>query len=354
MSAGESLINWYDKNRRMLPWREDKNPFKIWLSEIILQQTRVDQGIPYYMKFIEKFPDIYSLALSHEQDVLKLWEGLGYYSRARNMLKAAKQVCEEFNGQFPADYNQLLKLKGVGQYTAAAIASIAFDLPHAVVDGNVQRVISRYYNVKDAVDSSKGIKIIRALAQELLVSGNSGKYNQSIMELGAMICKPAQPNCLQCPINYTCLAFERNNALQFPVKQKKAKQKKRFMAYIIFIYKNTVLLQQRPSGDIWEGLWEPFLIEKESLNELNMPNINIINDKNLTKILISKLFIHHLTHQKLHVKFHIYKVKNIKEINFIYQEVAFSQLEKKPFPILIKKFLKSVEFKEVISKYTES
>ena len=230
-----TLLNWHKKNNRTLPWKVDKDPYKIWLSEIILQQTRVEQGIPYYQKFIATFPTIHDLAQTDESNVLKVWEGLGYYSRARNLHDTAKYISIHLNGVFPSSYENLLKLKGVGPYTAAAIASFAYDLPHAVVDGNVYRVLSRIFGIKTPMDSSEGRKEFQKIAQELINAQDPGGYNQAIMDFGATVCTPKNPNCNQCPFSEQCFAFLNRSINQLPVKNKNIQKKKSIPELLHFI-----------------------------------------------------------------------------------------------------------------------
>ncbi|MEY4860751.1 MAG: hypothetical protein RL059_450 [Bacteroidota bacterium] len=231
----QDLISWYLINKRDLPWRKTKNPYKIWMSEIILQQTRVQQGLPYYQKFISTYPTIQSLALANEDEVLNLWQGLGYYSRARNMLKTANVINEEYKGSFPTSYNDLLKLKGIGEYTAAAIASFSFNEPVAVVDGNVYRVLSRLFDIETPIDSVEGKKAFRFLADEVLDKVNPATFNQAIMEFGALHCTPKKPDCNNCVLNRTCLSRENGTISQRPVKKKKTAAKERFFVYKIFL-----------------------------------------------------------------------------------------------------------------------
>ena len=214
----DTLINWFAENRRDLPWRHDPTPYEVWLSEVILQQTRVNQGMDYYLRFIKKWPSVTSLAQATEEEVLKMWQGLGYYSRARNLHHCAQQVMEQHGGQFPADYEQLKKLQGIGEYTAAAIASIAFDLPHAVVDGNVYRVLARLFDIDIPINNKEGQKQFAQLADELLNRKQPGLHNQAMMEFGALQCTPKNPNCLHCPLQAQCLAFAHQTVLQRPVK----------------------------------------------------------------------------------------------------------------------------------------
>lgn len=257
----KELLHWnrYD-NHRPLPWKGEKNPYRIWLSEIILQQTRVEQGLKYYQKFIAAFPDVRSLAAASDEKVFKLWEGLGYYSRCRNLLQAARYIVQELNGVFPQTYEGILALKGVGAYTAAAIASFAYNQPYAVLDGNVFRVLSRIFDNETPVDSTAGKKSFSALAQALLPPGKAAEYNQAIMDFGATVCKPV-PLCEACFYNRQCLAFRSGKQQLLPVKGKKVTLKKRWLNYFILQCGNEVLVRQRSEKDVWQGLHEFFLIE---------------------------------------------------------------------------------------------
>ena len=295
---------WYNKNKRNLPWRETSNPYNIWLSEIILQQTRVEQGLPYYYKFIESYQTITDFANANLNDILKLWQGLGYYSRARNMHIAAQYIRDNNKGEFPDNYNELVKLKGIGPYTAAAIASFAFNEKKAVVDGNVYRVIARFDGIYTDINSTIGKHEFAKIADELLDINNPAIHNQAMMELGAMVCKPQNPDCENCPISNNCFAFLNNEQKNLPVKIKKVKVKTRFFNYLIFDYNGNTYLNQRGANDIWQGLFEFPLIEKplftsemEVLNEL-IDN-NYFDDISDLKIVFIENYKHILTHQIL-------------------------------------------------------
>ncbi len=257
------LIRWYEQNKRDLPWRETKDPYFIWLSEIILQQTRVVQGYDYYMRFTETFPNVASLANAHEDEVLKLWQGLGYYSRARNLHTAAKMIMSQYGGEFPSVYKDILSLKGVGEYTAAAVGSFAFELPHAVVDGNVFRVLSRLFAIDTPIDTTQGKKLFTDLANELLDVNNPGAHNQAVMEFGALQCVPASPNCGICPLSDICLAYSRSKVTSYPVKQGKTKIKERYFNYLDIHIGSSMFLNKRTGNDIWKNLYELPLIETD-------------------------------------------------------------------------------------------
>ena len=251
------LIQWYLANKRDLPWRNTQDPYLIWISEIILQQTRVAQGLDYYLRFVQRFPTVAALAAAPEDEVLKLWQGLGYYSRARNLHAAAKSM----GGVFPTAYKDVLALKGVGEYTAAAICSFAYRMPYAVVDGNVYRVLSRVYGIHTPVDSSSGKKEFAALAQKLLDKTRPDLFNQAIMEFGALQCVPAGADCSRCPFVKRCKAYAANQVEQLPVKALKTQIKERYFTYIYVEQGGYTWLKKRPSGDVWQGLYEPFLVE---------------------------------------------------------------------------------------------
>ena len=257
----EQLLDWYRQYGRDLPWRGTKDPYRIWISEIVLQQTRVAQGYDYYLRFITRFPDVFSLAEAHEDEVMKYWQGLGYYSRARNLHAAARQMAEQ--GGFPTTYEGVRALKGVGDYTAAAICSFAYDLPHAVVDGNVYRVLSRWLGVDTPIDSTPGKKLFASLADELLDKTHPALYNQAIMDFGALQCTPASPRCPECPLADSCVAYQQRTVASLPVKQHKTKVTERFLHYIYVRTGAHTFIHKRSGNDIWKNLYEPPLIESE-------------------------------------------------------------------------------------------
>lgn len=260
----EQLLAWYQPSDRPLPWKGIKNAYFIWLSEIILQQTRVEQGLPYYLRFTEQYPTITDLAQAPEDDVLKLWEGLGYYSRARNLHAAAKMVVDDHGGIFPTTYASIRSLKGVGEYTAAAIASFAYGLPHAVVDGNVYRVLSRFFGIATPIDVTAGKKLFRALADELLDEGDPARYNQAIMDFGATHCTPKQPRCGACGHRPHCRAYQEQRIAELPVKSKKLKKRPRYFYYWVITDGSRVVLRKREEGDVWAGLYDFPLTELEA------------------------------------------------------------------------------------------
>jgi A/G-specific adenine glycosylase len=260
----KTLLIWNERdNFRSMPWKGETDPYKIWLSEIILQQTRVEQGLDYYNRFVQAFPTVKKLAAAPEQTVFKLWEGLGYYTRCKNLIAAAVHISTVLKGKFPETYEEIIQLKGVGPYTAAAIASFAFNLPHAVVDGNVFRVLSRFFGIATPIDSTAGKKEFALLAQQLLDKKQPGRYNQALMDFGATVCKPAQPACTSCPLAKNCLAFAGNMVGSLPVKTKKIVKKSRWFYYLLVNYKGQLYVRRRGAGDIWENLYEFVLVEND-------------------------------------------------------------------------------------------
>ncbi len=336
---------WYLKNGRNLPWRTTKNPYFIWLSEVILQQTRVEQGLPYYERFIEHFPEIIDLAEASQDKILHLWQGLGYYSRARNLHSAAKQIINEFNGQFPDNFEQIRSLKGIGDYTAAAIASFAFDLPHAVVDGNVYRFLSRLFGIHTPIDSSLGKKEFALLADKLLDKKHPARHNQAMMEMGATICKPVNPICIECPFAGDCVAYNKGVINQLPVKEKKLKVRIRYFNYLIIHDSSSVVISSRKEKDIWQGLFEFPLIE----SDFDLQTTDLLNNKSfldLTRGKVqlensSELIKHLLSHQTLFTRFRWLKVKSLSgyKKNNDFKIIPFDDLKHFGMPQLIVKYL---------------
>ena len=302
------LTVWYQQNKRDLPWRVKNDPYFVWVSEIILQQTRVDQGTAYYLRFIERFPDVKTLANAPENEVLKVWQGLGYYSRARNMHTAARQIMNEFNGIFPDTYINIVKLKGVGNYTAAAIASISFGLPYAAIDGNVYRVLSRVFGIDTPIDSTMGKQEFSNLANQLLDPKNPAVFNEAMMEFGALQCTPQNPDCNRCPLRDQCIAFARNEIANLPVKSKQTIVKNRFFNYLFIRQEEFFYLEKREENDIWRNLYQFPLIESQkalSIEELltNEQFRSIFKGTEVSIDSVSPEIIHVLTHQRLHVRF---------------------------------------------------
>ena len=344
MLISQKLINWYQVHKRDLPWRHTNDPYNILLSEMILQQTRVDQGISYYYKFIERFPNIEDLAKADEQEVLRLWQGLGYYSRARNLLHTAQFIVSEYNGEFPKEYKKLLALKGVGDYTAAAIASHAFDLHYAVVDGNVYRFLARYFAIEEAIDTSKGKKLFKNIANDLLDKQRPGLHNQAIMEFGALHCKPQNPKCTNCPFMENCQAFADKKIDLLPIKKGKTKIRNRYFNY--FIVQNTkkeISMKKRTEKDVWFNLYDFPLIETLThLSELELFETNaaemIFNSVNYTIKNIFPIQVHLLSHQKLHLRF--IEIDLVSEnLTEKFRNYSFEEIEKLPLPRPIDQFL---------------
>lgn len=340
MSFAKILMYWYQKNKRNLPWRKTKNPYLVWLSEIMLQQTRVEQGLPYFLKFKQHFPTVFDLANADEQTVLKLWQGLGYYSRARNLHFTAKFIADELNGIFPSTYKEIIKLKGIGDYTAAAIASICFDENTAVVDGNVYRVLSRYFGIKTPINSSAGIKEFKILAQTLIDENQPGNYNQAIMDFGATQCKPKKPDCETCPFNESCVALQKNLISELPVKEKKLKVRNRYFNYLVIkTADNKTILSERKNKGIWQGLYQFPLIEtKKVIDETALISSEEFNllfpEETSVKLFNPKEIIHKLSHQHLHTKFWIVKTESVKK-----ETINWNDVSKFPVPVLIANFL---------------
>jgi A/G-specific adenine glycosylase len=347
MKFSNTLIYWYLQNKRDLPWRKTKNPYFIWLSEIMLQQTRVAQGLDYYLKFTTNFPTVFDLAKADESTVLKMWQGLGYYSRARNLHFSAKQIAFENDGQFPKTYKEIIKLKGVGDYTASAIASIAFNEPTAVVDGNVYRVLSRYFGIDTPINSSKGIKEFKELAQSLIDKTQPGTFNQAIMDFGAIQCKPKKPLCMFCPFSESCVALQKNLIEVLPVKEKKIKVKKRYFNYLVIKTKeNKTILSERKGKGIWQGLYQFPLIEsnkilnKEELIALEDFNTLFPNDISIS-LFNKKDIVHKLSHQHLYTQFWVIETDEQKAA-----DISWNEIENFPVPVLIANFLEAYKLKK--------
>ena len=347
MTFGESVIAWFQENKRELPWRHTTDPYKIWLSEIILQQTRVDQGLSYYNRFVSAFPEVHNLAKAKEDDVLKLWQGLGYYSRARNLHHAAKEIMTRFKGKFPEDYDEILSLKGIGEYTASAIASFAFQKRHAVVDGNVFRVLSRYLGIAIPINSPRAKKQFNTAALELMSASKPHDFNQAIMEFGALQCKPQKPDCRSCPLNGSCFAFSKNRVGEFPVKDKKVRIRKRYFNYLCITNGNNIHLRRRTGNDIWKNMYDFPLIETTrkistgKLMELEEWKKHFPGNR-FHLISESKTIKHQLTHQTIFAKFFEIRTEKIIQVEGV-QTVRKSGIHKFAVPRLIENYLKSGE-----------
>jgi A/G-specific adenine glycosylase len=337
-----NLINWYSDNKRSLPWRETKNPYKIWLSEIILQQTQIKQGLPYYLKFIKIFPNVVSLAISNEEHVLKNWEGLGYYSRARNLHKAAKVVVDNYEGKFPTEYKELIKLPGVGDYSASAISSFSSNEIRPVLDGNVYRLISRIFQVESVINSSKAVKVFKGILEKLISKENPGDFNQAIMDYGSLICKPKNPYCLKCIFKTDCLSFNFKTISKFPVKKNNLNKKSRTFNYLVVIdSSNKIVINKRSGKDIWHNLYEFPMVETQNINK------NDIIKHLASKYSINSNFItpqfdmtqnHKLSHQDLTINYWITRL-NIDLIHAI----EVKKINNYPFPKPLHSFISTLD-----------
>lgn len=339
MSFTPAIISWYRKNKRDLPWRDTCDPYLIWLSEIILQQTRVEQGLPYYYKFIEAFPDVKALAAADEEKVLRLWQGLGYYSRARNLHAAAKDIVHRFNGKFPSVYEDIRSLKGVGDYTAAAIASFAFRLPYPVVDGNVFRLITRYYGIDLPIDKASTKKYITSVCESLIDRKAPDVFNQAIMEFGAIQCKPSSPDCASCPLSQSCKARLDDMVDQLPYKEKKTAVRPRYFHYFIIENNDQFYIRKRTAKDIWQGLHDFPLIE--TANEKLTPAEAKRSFAKPAKV--SSAYKHVLSHQHIHAVFYHVHEKELADKKVLQSliRVDHKSVKKYAVPRLIEKYVGS-------------
>jgi len=345
------LLKWYSENRRDLPWRQTSDPYNIWLSEIMLQQTRVSQGLPYYMNFIKRFPSIADLANASEKEVLLEWEGLGYYSRARNLHECAKNIVYDYGGIFPGTYAELIKLPGIGPYTAAAISSICFYEPYPVLDGNVYRVLSRLFNIKSDINTAEGKKTFLHIARALISDECPGDYNQAIMEFGALQCLPKNPQCEICVLNMTCESYSIKNQMERPVKSTKKKKQIRFFNYLVLVNKRSLFMNQRVKNDIWKGLYDFQLVESDgkiSDEIVFLEGLGIIEGAEW-QIHHIKEYKHVLTHQIIHATFYCIDANNSVN-NLVANSVEnadfynFDEIENLPKPVLINNYLKEAIF----------
>ena len=327
MNFSKTILNWYAINGRELPWRQTTNPYAIWLSEVIMQQTRIAQGTAYWERFMKRWPNVHELAKATEDEVLREWQGLGYYSRARNLYKAAQQIVGL--GRFPQTYKELKQLKGIGEYTAAAVSSISFAEPVAVVDGNVYRVLARYFGIDTPIDSTEGKKVFKAMAQEYLPKEAPAAYNQGMMDFGAIPCTPTSPNCEVCPLIDTCFAANNNKVADLPVKAKKTKQRERHFSFIYIRCNGKTAIRRRGAGDIWQGLWE--LPTKELLD-------NAIENASLIK----KNVKHILTHQIIFADFYLLETDTPPSLPADYIWIKESEIERYALPRLIDLLVKSL------------
>jgi len=326
------LLKWFHENGRPLPWRETRDPYLIWLSEIILQQTRIEQGQPYWERFVGRWPRVEMLAAATEDEVLRLWQGLGYYSRARNLHTAARQIVER--GRFPNTFSEIRQLKGVGDYTAAAIASIAFDEPVAVVDGNVYRLLSRHFAIETPINTTEGKKQFTQLANQLLPPHEASAFNQAMMDFGAIQCTPQSPRCLLCPLADSCLALAEGSIAKLPVKLKKLTVKERRMTYVYIRHNGCVAIRRRPAGDIWQGLWEPYLLPEGQKLEEAFPNADLR--------LLRKDVKHVLTHRILLADFYLWEPTERLTLPDGYQWTPEADLNSYALPRLIEQLVKGL------------
>lgn len=342
----QKLLAWYHENKRNLPWRHTKDPYKIWVSEIILQQTRVAQGTPYYERFISTFPDVRQLAQASEEKVLRLWQGLGYYSRARNMHRCAKKISSELKGRFPATYEGLLGLPGVGPYTAAAIGSMAFGQPVAVVDGNVFRVLARIFGMDQDISTPAAKRTFTEKANELLDGDHPGDFNQAMMEFGATCCTPKKPACALCPFASACVANARNLVEQLPVKLKKQNVRVRYFHYLVFEYRNRIALRARTDDDIWKGLYDFFLLESSRpLSEKRiMQEAGVIPQAEKTKVDKVGSVKHILSHQQLRIKCFRVRIESKRQLPDGMKLFSRRKADALPKPIVISRLLDKIRF----------
>ncbi|MEP2773749.1 MAG: A/G-specific adenine glycosylase [Fulvivirga sp.] len=346
----DKLLKWYKSNHRPLPWRETRDPYKIWLSEIILQQTRVNQGLPYYEKFVENYPSVKDLAQASEQEVLRLWQGLGYYSRARNLHRCAKLLVEKYNSEFPKEYTEVRKLPGIGPYTAAAIASFAFKEVVPAIDGNVFRVLSRLFGVESNILASSSRKEFEILGQELISKTQPDNFNQAMMEFGALQCVPKNPDCNSCPLAIECYARQQGLQHKFPVKVKNLKVRKRHFNYLVFRVGEHLWLRERPKGDIWQGLFDFKLLENDNNSDLSEKLIadevsSLSIPTEVRAIEVSTTYKHVLTHQIIYAKFYTVDL-GLKSDDLNNKDGFYSLSEVKdlPKPVLVSRYLNEVIF----------
>ncbi|HSU50960.1 MAG TPA: A/G-specific adenine glycosylase [Segetibacter sp.] len=340
-----NVIDWHlIENKRIMPWKGEKDPYKIWISEIILQQTRVTQGLAYYNNFMSEFPTLNSLAKASDDAVFKVWEGLGYYSRCKNLLFTARYIVDHLNGNFPTDYENLLKLKGIGPYTAAAIASFAYGLPHAVVDGNVFRVLARFFGETMPIDSIKGKELFTALASKLLYKEDPAAFNQAIMDFGATVCTPQLPNCQSCVLQQKCIAYNTGLVNKLPVKEKRLVRRRRFFSYFIFVTKDGALVRKRTEKDIWENLYEFYLFESDKEVNWKQTDIDRLLSEQLgidrySLVSTSSTYTQQLTHQNLSGRFYLIHLPIIPASLQNFLKLPVCELDTVPFPKFINQHL---------------
>jgi A/G-specific adenine glycosylase len=348
MDTGVILLDWYQKNHRQLPMRQTNDPYLTWISEVIFQQTRIEQGLPYYYKFIKLFPDVNALASATEDSVLKAWQGLGYYSRARNLITAAKYISNQLNGKFPTTYNNIIKLKGIGPYTAAAIASWCFGEKVTAIDGNVYRALSRLFDSDVSLKNSSGKAYYNKLGLEIIKEQHAGMVNQALIELGSMVCTPQNPNCSKCPLITKCLSFKNNTIPDRPLKEEKTKVTQRYFNYIVPIINGKTLLKKRTDKDIWKGLYEFILIETNSLTKpesilSQFEKMQFTNKSDISILKIIPFPKQKLSHQVIHCTFYIIVAEKFKTIGS-YQMVDPDREVNLPLPIILQKFIDNYFF----------
>ncbi|HLV38988.1 A/G-specific adenine glycosylase [Xanthomarina sp.] len=346
MTITKTLISWYSNNKRDFPWRNTTNPYYIWLSEIILQQTQIKQGWPYYEAFVSNYPTVFHLANANESAILKLWQGLGYYSRARNLHATAKYIVAELDGVFPKTYKELLKLKGIGDYTASAIASICFNENTAVLDGNVYRFLARYFGIATPINTTTGFKTFKALAQDILDKKNPAEHNQAIMDFGSSQCSPSSPDCTVCPFNSTCVAFKEGTVASLPVKLKAKKPAKKYFNFLVFVSDfGETIIEKREGNGIWENLYQFPLIEtKKDQDEksflIELENHALIEDLDYKLYLYNETnIIHKLSHQHLYTKFWVITVKQLPDAG-----IPIEKIRDFAVPVLIENFIEAFNF----------
>ena len=340
-SFSKKLLEWYNPTSRNLPWKKTNDAYKIWLSEIILQQTRVEQGTPYYLAFIKQYPSVRKLANAPLDDVLKLWEGLGYYSRARNLHVAANQIMQHHNGKFPETHAEILQLKGIGNYTAAAISSFAYNLPHAVLDGNVYRVLSRVFGIETPIDSTIGKSIFQKLADDLLDKKNPSIYNQAIMDFGAILCKPQNPLCEKCPFSSECKALQLNKINLLPIKSKKLIKTERYFHYFVIYDSKNIYIKQRTENDIWKGLFE-FPVE-EANGQWSIENSDFIKKIDHQSSIINQPLSYKqtLSHQHINGYFYEFSIEKLPKLDNSYLKIKKSDILNYAFPKIIRSYLEN-------------
>jgi len=341
------LLLWYDENKRELPWRLTKNPYQIWLSEIILQQTRIQQGLPYFYRFLDAFPDLAKLAMADEKDVLRLWQGLGYYSRARNLHRCARLLIDQHGGEFPSNYSSLLNLPGVGPYTAAALASISFGQSVPVVDGNVYRLLARFFGKTIDIANGRAFKEFFSLAQSLMDVRRPGVFNQAMMEAGAMICLPRNPLCEECPLAGRCFAYSMHRQHELPVKTVKAPPKERYFYYFLLEHNGRFALHQRKEKDIWKGLYEPYLVETDQQSNWEMisdPLLDSLHKDSVEIVEVEESLVHMLSHRKLITQFIHLNLSDRWDINGLLDKYNLTlhdsaEADRLPKPVLVANYL---------------